>query len=105
MWGAVVRGPGVVGKDFGDKGVCEFRAGAWGNAVKDRRRAVEFSPPEVEAYASLGAIYSARGMNEEALDIFDRGLRRDLRSAPGLARRLAEGRKLARARMSRRPGP
>mgnify|MGYP001585924749 FL=1 len=105
IWSALVLRPGVLAKDFSDKAVCEFRSGAWENAVQDLRRAVEFSPPELEAYASLGAIYSARGMNEEALDIFDRGLRRDLRSAPGLARRLAEGRKLARARMSRRPGP
>ncbi len=105
IWKALVQKPGARAKDFSDKAVCEFKLGAWENAVSDLRRSLELAPADPQAYASLGAIYSSRGMDQAALEIFDRGLSQDLRASPELGRQLAEARKLALARLNREPGP
>lgn len=105
IWRLLAQKSGASAKDYSDKAVCEYRSGDWESAVSDLRRAMRISPPALEAYASLGAIYSSRGLDAEALEVYDLGLRQGRESSPILRRQLAEGREAVLGRMGRGPRP
>jgi len=81
LWNTIVRGPYRRAKDFSDKAVCEYRQGDEAGAISDLRRAIAESPEALEAYASLGFVYSRRGLRREALEVYGRALA--LKPLPG----------------------
>ncbi|MBI4676596.1 MAG: tetratricopeptide repeat protein [Elusimicrobia bacterium] len=102
IWDSLVRRPSPSAKDFSDRAVCAYRRGDWEGAVSDLRRAIGLAPRELEAYVSLAAVYSGRGLNKQALAVYDRGLAVEASAGDGaLRRQLAEGRALVLQRIGK----
>ncbi|MBI5622565.1 MAG: tetratricopeptide repeat protein [Elusimicrobia bacterium] len=100
VWDGLVKAPTLAAKDLSDKAVCAYRQGDWKAAEADLLRAIDLAPTKLEAYASLGAVYAGRGLYDQALSIYDRGLAVKPGEADrGLTAQLAEGRLVVLAKL------
>ncbi|MBI4676511.1 MAG: tetratricopeptide repeat protein [Elusimicrobia bacterium] len=101
VWEALLRGPRPRSKDYSDKAVCEYLLGRKKEAVLDLNRAIKIDPAGLEAYVSLGAIYSNQGAAQKALEMYERGLAVPAGPAMERARQqLLDGRETARRKMA-----
>jgi superkiller protein 3 len=87
------HGPGEADL-FSDKAFCEQELGRASDAVSDLRHAIGIEPALLPAYLTLGTVYMNEGRFEEALRVFDDGLKR-ARKGDKLAETILESRRLA----------
>ncbi|OGR90669.1 MAG: hypothetical protein A2V88_10460 [Elusimicrobia bacterium RBG_16_66_12] len=60
---------------WSDLGICLYRRGSRAPAIGALRTAIRIDARFLPPYASLGAIYTAEGRSQEALELYDQALR------------------------------
>jgi tetratricopeptide (TPR) repeat protein len=59
-----------------DKGICEYQDGLLDAAAESLKAAISLDPGLLEAYLSLGTLYSGQGRRDQALAVYDQALAR-----------------------------